>query len=290
MRRRPFVGFDNHLAHRGDQAALTARANTTIIAFGIGLLCVPAALLIANLLAKPRRLAALYETAYFLPVVASMVPATSLREWILGAQLGQLNQFLGVSGVAPQAWLIKLKLAIFSVISLSARKVLRCSMMIFVVGMLNIPQSWCEAAEIYGANASQRRCFITLPLFRPISLAIRASWWRTLSSEAIVLIGAIPVVTLFVWMLSTAVKSPAEILQWPPSLIPNDLSFANSLFVFHNAPFGRGPLNLLMLAVASTVAIHVISALAGYVLAKFTFPVRGPLYLVILATAIVPFV
>jgi len=59
--------------------------------------------------------------------------------------------------------------------------------------------------------------------------------------------------------------------------------------VFENAPFARWLLNSLILAVSSTVAILLTSALAGYVLAKFTFPGRGALFVVILATAIVPF-
>jgi multiple sugar transport system permease protein len=117
----------------------------------------------------------------------------------------------------------------------------------------------------------------------------RAPWWQLAGEEAILVVGAILMVMPFAWMLSTALKSPAEILQWPPSFIPENPSLANFLFVFENAPFARWLLNSLILAVSSTVAILLTSALAGYVLAKFTFPGRGALFVVILATAIVPF-
>lgn len=117
----------------------------------------------------------------------------------------------------------------------------------------------------------------------------RAPWWQLVGEEAILVVGAVLMVLPFAWMVSTALKSPAEILQWPPSFIPENPSLANFVFVFERAPFARWLLNSLILAVSSTVAILLTSALAGYVLAKFTFPGRGPLFVVILATAIVPF-
>lgn len=114
-------------------------------------------------------------------------------------------------------------------------------------------------------------------------------WVRTISSEAVLLIGAIVMVMPFLWMLSTALKLPQEILSWPPSLIPSHATLSNFVTVFTTAPFGRWLLNSLILAVASTVGILLTSALAGYVLAKFDFPGRAALFTVILATAIVPF-
>lgn len=112
---------------------------------------------------------------------------------------------------------------------------------------------------------------------------------RDLSAEAVLLVGAILMMMPFLWMVSTALKGPTEIVVWPPSLIPESPTLANFDLVFTTAPFGRWLLNSLLLAVTSTVAILATSAIAGYVLAKFTFPGRGALFMVILATAIVPF-
>jgi len=118
------------------------------------------------------------------------------------------------------------------------------------------------------------------PIFRRV---------RDLSAEAVLLVGAILMMMPFLWMVSTALKGPTEIVVWPPSLIPESPTLANFEQVFTTAPFGRWLLNSLVLAVTSTVAILATSAIAGYVLAKFTFPGRGALFMVILATAIVPF-
>src|SRR5690606_5094103 len=110
-----------------------------------------------------------------------------------------------------------------------------------------------------------------------------------LIGEAILLIGVGLMVTPFLWMLSTALKSPSELLTWPPNLIPAKATLSNFVTVFGTAPFGRWLLNSLILAVTSTIAILGTSSIAGYVLAKFTFPGRTALFTVILATAVVPF-
>lgn len=171
-RNKPFIGLENYVNLLRDDVFLTSLLNTTIIAFGIVVLSVPTALLVAVLLSRPRRLSAFYETAYFLPVVTSMVPATIAWKWILDANLGPMNQFIGLFGMSPQPWLIQPKLAIFSVILLSAWKVLGYNMIIFLVGMRNIPDMYYEAATIDGASAMQRFRFITLPLIRPILLFV----------------------------------------------------------------------------------------------------------------------
>lgn len=169
---KPFVGLENYARLFRDDAFLTSLLNTTIIAFGIVVLSVPTALLIAVLLSRPRKLAAFYETAYFLPVVTSMVPATLAWKWILDADLGPMNQFVGFFGIEPQSWLIEPRLALFSVIMLSAWKVLGYNMIIFLVGIRNIPDMYYEAATIDGANAVQSFRSITLPLIRPILLFV----------------------------------------------------------------------------------------------------------------------
>lgn len=171
-RNKPFIGLQNYVNLFQDRSFLLSLSNTTIIAFGVLLFSVPISLGVAALLAKPRRLSALYETLYFLPVVTSMVPATLAWKWILDAQYGPLNQFIGVFGIPPQAWLIKPKLALFSVLLLSAWKVIGYNMIIFLVGIRDIPAMYYEAARIDGANAAALFRHITLPLLKPILLFV----------------------------------------------------------------------------------------------------------------------
>lgn len=129
----------------------------------------------------------------------------------------------------------------------------------------------------------------TATVTRRSRAGLAAPRWLRFGSEFLLLVGAILMIMPFLWMVSSALKSPAELLAWPPNLIPDSLTLQNFREVFNSAPFGRWLLNSLMLAVASTLMILATSAVAGYIFAKFTFPGRGALFLVILATAIVPF-
>ncbi|GAC1538561.1 MAG: carbohydrate ABC transporter permease [Herpetosiphon sp.] len=107
--------------------------------------------------------------------------------------------------------------------------------------------------------------------------------------HAVLISGALVMVLPFLWMISTALKPEAEVLSRTIRLIPQHPTLANFGGVFRAAPFGRYFMNSLIMSVISTITIVLSSAIAGYVLAKFTFPGRTALFVVILATAIVPF-
>jgi len=92
----------------------------------------------------------------------------------------------------------------------------------------------------------------------------------------------------FVWMLSTSLKPPHEVLSWPPQLIPRTFTLENYRTVFATAPFVRFFFNSLLMASVSTVAILLTSATAGYVFAKFDFPFKNFLFILTLSTAMVP--
>lgn len=111
----------------------------------------------------------------------------------------------------------------------------------------------------------------------------------TITLHVVLMSGALVMVLPFVWMISMAFKPETEVLSPTLQLIPQQPTLANFSGVFRAAPFGRFFLNSLVMSVVSTIAIVLSSAVAGYVLAKFTFPGRTTLFVVILATAIVPF-
>jgi multiple sugar transport system permease protein len=117
-------------------------------------------------------------------------------------------------------------------------------------------------------------------------------FWNTtglVALHAVLAFGAIIMIMPFIWMISTAFKPKNEVLSKTPNFIPAHPTFANFTGVFHAAPFARYFLNSMIMSVVSTVVIVLTSAIAGYVLAKFTFPGRTLLFAVILATAVVPF-
>jgi multiple sugar transport system permease protein len=110
-----------------------------------------------------------------------------------------------------------------------------------------------------------------------------------LLQQAALIFGSVIMVLPFVWMLSTSLKPPTEVVSWPPRFIPLHPTLENYQTVFETAPFHLFFLNSLAMASVSTISILLTSTLAGFVFGKYHFPGRGFLFILILATAMVPF-
>ncbi|MFN3723283.1 MAG: carbohydrate ABC transporter permease [Paracoccaceae bacterium] len=92
----------------------------------------------------------------------------------------------------------------------------------------------------------------------------------------------------FLMIVALALSSPAEVFAWPPVLIPDDIQWQNFRDVFSVTNFGRAMLNTFIIATLSTIGIVFIDGLAGYAFAKMRFPGRKTMFLLILATLMVP--
>jgi multiple sugar transport system permease protein len=93
----------------------------------------------------------------------------------------------------------------------------------------------------------------------------------------------------FLWMLSSSLKGPMEVLSLAPRLVPESPRFQNFPDVFKFIPtFGRIYLNTV-LRVALVVAGQLFfSSLAAYAFARLRFPGRDFLFVLVLAVLMVP--
>ena len=105
----------------------------------------------------------------------------------------------------------------------------------------------------------------------------------------ILLTGVTIMILPFLYMVGTSFKPPPEVIAWPPTLIPRNPTLANYALLRTAAPFGRFFLNSVIMSTSSTLGILVTSTLAGYIFAKFRFPGRTVLFVLLLSTAMVPF-
>jgi ABC-type glycerol-3-phosphate transport system permease component len=137
-------------------------------------------------------------------------------------------------------------------------------------------------------EASKRSIRYVGRLNRPRRLGQLGALERLLIYTLLTL-GAIFILLPFWWMLATALKSTPEIIQWPPSLIPRQPQFSNFVKAWTYLPFSRFFLNSTIVAVIGTVAAVSINSLAGFAFAKYRFPGRDLLFVVVLATMMVPF-
>ena len=121
------------------------------------------------------------------------------------------------------------------------------------------------------------------------ALRQRKSRRTTLSIDAFLMVFGFLMVLPLLLLIGNAFNTPQEMVAWPPTLVPNDPTFANFRAVLGDTPLMRWMLNSFLFATMSTVAIVITSSIAGYVFGKFRFRSLNVMFLVILATAIVPF-
>jgi multiple sugar transport system permease protein len=105
----------------------------------------------------------------------------------------------------------------------------------------------------------------------------------------VLLIGGLAMIFPIFWLFSTSFRPAPELLQVPPPLLPVHWTLENYIRAFHQAPLLLYLWNSIVFATISTIFILLTSATAGYIFAKFKFPGNGTLFMLILATAIVPF-
>ena len=167
-----FLGLGNYKELFADTLFRNAIYNTSYFALFVTLFGVLFSLGLALLLTKKTKMSPLYEAIYFLPVITPMVPVSVVWKWIYDPTYGLLNYFISIFGLKPVAWLVYPHTAMIAIIVMSVWKLLGYNMIIFLVGLRDIPVTYIEAARIDGANAGQVLRRITLPLLRPIVLLV----------------------------------------------------------------------------------------------------------------------
>lgn len=101
-------------------------------------------------------------------------------------------------------------------------------------------------------------------------------------------IGAVAVVTPFVWQILTSFKTIHESVQVPPTIWPHAWVLSNYHEVFSTIPFGSMLLVTFVMALLRTVGHLVFCSMAAYAFARMEFPGRGPLFIVLLSVMMIP--
>jgi multiple sugar transport system permease protein len=113
---------------------------------------------------------------------------------------------------------------------------------------------------------------------------------RSLTIKYIVLvILAVAFLFPFAWMIFTSLKTNTEALTNPTALLPAVPQWGNYPSVIAALDFWRETFNSLVMALGVTFGQILVCALAGYAFARLPFFGRNFLFLLILATLIIPF-
>ena len=121
---------------------------------------------------------------------------------------------------------------------------------------------------------------------------VEGSLARHLREHAItyVLLSAGGVVMLFpfIWMVATSLKVDRDLFITPPQLIPTQFAPENYRTVLDAFPVGRFLVNSVVVSIVSTVLQLLTSAMAAYAFARMRFWGRDSLFVLYLATLMIP--
>ena len=105
---------------------------------------------------------------------------------------------------------------------------------------------------------------------------------------AILCLGAIIVLFPFIWTLSTSLKFPEDVYHIPPQLIPEQIRPQNYVDVLTRQPFGRWMINSIVVVAVTTFGMLASCSVTAFAFARLRWPGRDTLFLVLLATMMLP--
>jgi multiple sugar transport system permease protein len=92
----------------------------------------------------------------------------------------------------------------------------------------------------------------------------------------------------FFWTVSSSLKVPSEITTYPPVFIPDQLQFQNYARAWTKVPFLTFYINSIIVTVLAVTGQVLSASLVAYGFARFQFPFRNTLFMLVIATLIVP--
>ena len=168
-----FVGLRNYWTLLQNPLFWKALGNTLYFVLVGVPLSIAASLLAAQLLhSRLARFKGFYRTAYFAPVVTTVVAVAVIWRYLFHTRYGLVNWGLDTFGIDPVDWLGDPQWAMPTIILFAVWKNFGYNMVILLAGLQAIPDDLYEAARLDGASAWAQFRHITLPLLGPVLLVV----------------------------------------------------------------------------------------------------------------------
>ena len=160
-----YVGLKHYIRMFGDRrfwnSYMTTLHFTLISVFIIIILSFLLALLFQqNMMFKNT-----FQSAIFLPVILTMVAIAVVWQFMFQSTGVFSNIFLDIFGINIK-WLTSQSITPYSMILVNVWKITGYYMIIFIAGLLNIPNTFYESSKVDGATYLQRLIYITIPLMK----------------------------------------------------------------------------------------------------------------------------
>jgi multiple sugar transport system permease protein len=171
---KPFVGFENYQelfdssSRQYESFWQSMQATGIFTAASVPLLMV-LPLLVALVMNQKFPGRNLFRAVYFAPYVLGVAVVAVLWRYLLDANIGLVNYYLGLVGLPDStAWTTSLPAAWVALVGVTVWWTLGYNSVIYLAALQDIPQELYEAARVDGANRWQQFWNVTVPGLRPV--------------------------------------------------------------------------------------------------------------------------
>jgi multiple sugar transport system permease protein len=165
------IGLANYEEMNEDATVRISVLNTLIYVAIVVPASVALGLGAALLIEADRGLRGFYRSAYFLPVMATLIAMAIVWGFMLDPRIGAVNFGLKWLGLQPLDFLHDRKLVLFTLCGIGIWQSVGFNMVLFMAGLTAIPSELYEAAAVDGArNGPSRFALVTWPMLAPVTL------------------------------------------------------------------------------------------------------------------------
>ena len=273
---RTFAGLTNYIEMFSSGEFWQAAWNTVyfcILTVPVGVFI---ALIVAILLNAKIKGKVFFRAVFFLPMVVAPAAVAMVWKWMFNSEYGIINTVFHLDA----GWITDPNLVIPTVAIVAIWSAIGYDAVLLLSGIQNISKSYYEAASLDGCTKLQQFRYITLPMVSPTLFVVLI--------YVALIIGALIMIFPFIWMVLTAVKTNAEVLQVPPTILPENWDFSSFTKVFDLLPFGHLYLNTGLMILFRVLCAVIFSSMAGYAFAKLNFKGKNILFTLVIIQQMIP--
>ncbi len=167
-----FIGLDNFAQFFSEPALTKGFVNTFVYAVVTSGAKVVLGMALGLLLTSQIVGRGYLRSVVFFPVLVSTVGVGITFQVLMNPEKGVVNQALGAFGIDQVGWLTNPSLALFSVALVDIWKGVGLATVIYMAGIVSIPNEYREAAKVDGAGAWTTFRNIVLPLSWPATSTV----------------------------------------------------------------------------------------------------------------------
>lgn len=161
------LNLENYKYVLTDDKFTSGLKNTALYVLFVVPVSTAIALFFANLLNKKVRGSAIFQTAFFLPMVTSVTAVGLIWRLMYNQQYGIINWLLSKFGIEKIGWVTESRWSLLALIIFGTWNILPFTIIILLSGMQNINETYYTVARVDGAKPMRIFFRITVPLLSP---------------------------------------------------------------------------------------------------------------------------